>query len=231
MKKEIQIIAHRGYHIGCKENTIHAFRNISFLDERSFECDIRVTKDCKTIIYHDDNINGKKIRKHTYKELKKENPELLPLKHLLEYAKSYDDYFINFEIKDFGHEKETIELIKKYLDYDRYFISSFDKRVLNAIKKIDDKIKIGLLLIGKCSLIELFKSYVSLILNPQKYELYDYLVLHYHIINLPGILYRYSNKVITWTVNDLVLFKKIINHKYHPLGVITDKPGIFQTLL
>ena len=231
MKKDIRIIAHRGHHIGCEENTIHAFRNINFLDEKSFECDIRVTKDCKAVIYHDDNINGKKIRKHTYRELKESNPELLPLRHLLEYVEPYDDYYINFEIKDFGYEKEIIKLIKRYLDYDRYFISSFNKRVLSIIKNLDDNIKIGLLLIGKYSFTEFFKSYFSLMLNSKKYKRYDYLVLHYHIIKMPGILYKYSEKIITWTVNDLVLFKKIINHKYHPLGVITDKPGIFQTLL
>lgn len=52
----------------------------------------------------------------------------------------------DIELKEAGYELEIVNLIKRYLDYLDYVIKFFIDVVIIVVKKIDDKIIIGLLL-------------------------------------------------------------------------------------
>ena len=68
------LIAHRGLHYNYLENTLGAFKE-AIKNNYIIELDVRLTKDKKVIVFHDNNlfrITGinKNINESTYEELK-----------------------------------------------------------------------------------------------------------------------------------------------------------------
>lgn len=74
------LIAHRGYHNnkkGISENSVLAFKK-AIDNNYLIELDVRLTKDKKLVVFHDDNLKrvcgvNKKVKDLTYKELLKYN--------------------------------------------------------------------------------------------------------------------------------------------------------------
>ena len=74
------LIAHRGYHNnkkGIPENSVLAFKK-AIDNNYLIELDVRLTKDKKLVVFHDDNLKrvcgvNKKVKDLTYKELLKYN--------------------------------------------------------------------------------------------------------------------------------------------------------------
>jgi len=115
------IVAHRGAYKknGAPQNSLAAFQDA--IDMRLFgiECDIRLTKDKKVVIYHDPVYNGLDIDKSTYEELKASgklaNGEDIPLfedfvKKALEgkYTKIWADVKLNSD--EYGGAQSTADV-------------------------------------------------------------------------------------------------------------------------
>ena len=74
--KNVSIIAHRGESYDAPENTLSAINLAWERNADAVEIDIRLSKDDKIVVIHDDDTvrfdgNPKKIRAQTLKELKK----------------------------------------------------------------------------------------------------------------------------------------------------------------
>ena len=146
---DIVISAHRGYRSEYPENTMLAFKKAVELGVDQIETDVRLTKDKKLILIHDDLVdrttNGTgKVCDFTFDEIEqldagawkddKFKGEKIPtLKEFLDFVKDLD-VTLNIEIKDYTHEcvDATIDLINSYGDAfkDRFVIAAWDAEII-----------------------------------------------------------------------------------------------------
>lgn len=158
--------AHRGASQYAPENTMSAFRKAIELKATGIELDLQRTKDKKIVICHDkelDRISNStgKICDYTYKELlqfdfgswfdKKYTGEKIVL--FESFAKEFlpKDLTFAIELKAENIEKETLEIIKRYAIHNNIYITSFEYKILENIRKIEPNIKLSWLIKEKIS--------------------------------------------------------------------------------
>ncbi|WP_370570280.1 glycerophosphodiester phosphodiesterase [Paenibacillus sp. JCM 10914] len=159
---QIMTIAHRGAAGEAPENTLASFQ--LGLDQGcdGIELDIHLSKDGQLIVCHDNTIDRTtdgtgKIREMTAAELKQVDAgswfdekyagERIPLLEEV-FERVPPDIMINIEIKDTsGHALEPVllDLMKRMNRIDNVVISSFDHQTLVHLKRLDERVKIGLL--------------------------------------------------------------------------------------
>ena len=153
--------AHRGASAYAPENTMTSFRKALQLGANGIELDLQQTKDGKIVVFHDNEIdkksNGKgKISDYTYKELldfdfgswfdlKFKNEKIVLFE---DFAKEFLSKKLTFaiELKQEGIEKDTLDIIKKYATHDDIYITSFNYKALENMRKIDSNIKLSWLI-------------------------------------------------------------------------------------
>lgn len=165
MGNQIEFFAHRGFSSRAPENTLAAFRLAAQLPIAGIELDVQLTKDNKVIVIHDEMVdrvtNGRGfVKDSTYEELSKLDAgswsskeyagERLPL--LEEVFELYKDNSLKIiiELKTAaieykGIEEEVNRLIEHCNMVDRVIVSSFNHYSLKSIKRINPKIKTGIL--------------------------------------------------------------------------------------
>lgn len=154
------LVAHRGFRNSSQENRWIDFKK-ALKFAKAVEFDIRLTKDCKVIIFHDYNFKrigkyNQRVKSLTYQEIKnlpyfQQFPEWTPLL-LKDFRDSlgskYD--FINIEIKPDYYSSKEYEII---LDEIRTFkklkseivVSSFSKKDQQQILTLNSRFKKGYL--------------------------------------------------------------------------------------
>ncbi|HHU55104.1 MAG TPA: glycerophosphodiester phosphodiesterase [Acholeplasmataceae bacterium] len=230
MFEKQMIIAHRGASGDYHENTIEAFIEAINVGADAIELDVRKTKDNKIIISHDDNIDGIKLDSLDYNEILEVSSSkgfIVPtLEEVLKLCQG--KILLDIELKEEGYEEEVISLIKKYLEYNEFFIRSFIDRQVRIVKKIDSKIKTGLLLgVGNpkygflTRLSELFPIFRIIRTKP------NFISPHYRLMKFGYTkrMHLLKKPVIVWTVNDENLINKFL-FKHKVDGLITDYPKL-----
>lgn len=135
-----KLIAHRGEKKSSKENTIAAFFDAINGDYYGFECDIRMTKDKKIVVYHDPMFKGKLIKNYNYKELKSNNIPLLE-----DVLNIKTDKIIMIDIKDaFIDDKILLKVLNHYKDKNIYVMSFYDN-IINKLFVDNCGFKVGIL--------------------------------------------------------------------------------------
>lgn len=134
-----KLIAHRGLKDGTEENSIESFYNaIKSSSYYGFECDVRLTKDHKFVIYHNPLYQGNLVRNTLYSEMN--NHPLLE-----EVLNLQTDKIIMIDVKDaFIDTQRLHETLNKYKNKNIYVISFYD----NVISKLFIKkrnYKVGIL--------------------------------------------------------------------------------------
>ena len=153
--------AHRGASEYAPENTMSAFDMALKLGANGIELDLQMTKDGKIVIFHDNKIDKKsnkkgKIKDYTYQELLNfDFGSWFNLKYKDEKIVLFEDFAKKFlpkkltfaiELKEEGIEKETFNIIKKYATHDNIYITSFNYKALENMRKIDSNIKLSWLI-------------------------------------------------------------------------------------
>lgn len=162
-KNEIIILAHRG---GCgegMENTLPTFEKTLAVGIKSFEIDVRITKDGKIVLQHDDTLKrtagvDKKVEDMTEKELReitlKDGSKLCFLDEFLKLMSKHPGLFIEVELKCKKYSDEFIygtgyldkiakALIKSQPKGSNYVMTSFDARALRYVKEHYPSIETG----------------------------------------------------------------------------------------
>lgn len=138
------IFCHRGIfdNVQVFENTIKAFKASTY-NKIGIEFDIRLTKDKKLVVYHDDNLKrllkvNKKIENITYDELKtfsfNDDNDMVPtVKEVLELVKGEVPLLI--EIKKTKNRRYLIHELNRLLtDYNgEVILETFDPLILKLI--------------------------------------------------------------------------------------------------
>ena len=149
------MIMHRGFFDNERivENTIKAFKKANS-NNHPYEFDVRLTKDEKVIVFHDDTLKrlsgiNKKVSDMTYAELKDIkllNIGSIPL--LEDVLKLDNKNGIMIEIKNDDNNMlivdKVLELLKDYKG--KYSIISFNKNTLKYIRTKNKDIILGLLI-------------------------------------------------------------------------------------
>ncbi len=117
MDKEhkVSVVAHRGFwnceEAGYARNSIAALRCAQEAGFWGSEFDVNMTKDSVLIIFHDSDVEGKKIEKHPYEAFtyfRLENGEPIPtIDKYLEQGKKYPETMLVYELKT--HSTAEIE--------------------------------------------------------------------------------------------------------------------------
>ncbi len=228
MSRKIKIIAHRGASALAKhENTLEAFGIAIQIGADMVEFDIRSTKDNVMVVFHDDNINGKRLKELTYRGLNKiagtMNYHVPTLEQVLDICRG--KIYLDIELKESGYEGRIIEAVKSRYSYHEYSMKSFHKQAVENIKKIDKNIKTGLL-VGKekASIVERIREYFS---ERSILKLGCDFVSPYYKMMTWGFLFRMKKRhleVYPWTVNREKSIWRLLRKDID--GIITDRPDI-----
>lgn len=90
----IDVVAHRGFHLTERENTLAAFKAAVDLGVDGIELDVRRTQDGVLVVHHDPTVGSLEIARSEHSDL----PEYVPT--LDEVLESLDGVLINVEIKN-----------------------------------------------------------------------------------------------------------------------------------
>lgn len=141
-KGQMGIVAHRGFwncdEAGYARNSVAALRCAQENGFWGSEFDVNITADSVLLVFHDDNVAGKKFSEHQYSEFKDiviENGETIPtIDQYLEQGAKYPETMLVYELKPQSSvEIEealvnlSIEKLKEYelLDPKRVMFISF----------------------------------------------------------------------------------------------------------
>ena len=113
--KQTGIVAHRGFwnceEAGYAKNSIAALRCAQEAGFWGSEFDVNMTSDGVLIVYHDSDVEGKKIEEHPYsefKDVKIANGEVIPtIDMFLEQGKKYPETMLVYELKP--HSCDEVE--------------------------------------------------------------------------------------------------------------------------
>ena len=135
----MNLIAHRGiWNKTIKDNSYKAL--LDGLNSEKYigiECDIRTTLDKKFIVYHNILYKGNLVKSTYFKDMK----DILLLEDLL---KINTDKLLLLEIKENDIDKKRLlRLLNKYQR--NYYIMSFDTKVIESLRGLDNKYKYGVL--------------------------------------------------------------------------------------
>lgn len=227
------IVAHRGASGLVKhENTIDAFQKAIDVHSDCIEIDIRKTKDNKIIVFHDNTIKNKPIKSLDYQELLEIAGFPIPtLEETLEFVKG--KILIDIEFKESGYVEEAVNIIKKHLTNEEYYIRSFHDDVLVDVKKVDPKITTALLL-GKDVKKHVFRTRMSELFPGRRIckTKCDFVSPHYRLLKF-GFMWRMrirKKPVSVWTINDEQLMRKLLL-KVKVESLVTNYPDLAYKIL
>ena len=245
------MIAHRGANVNAPQNTIPAFLKAIEEGCDGFETDIHLTKDGVPVVCHnftiDETSNGKgdigdftldELRCYdfgSYKGSEFEGTKIPTLDEFLETYKKKPMHVLDIELKSkvpgsAGTEiaKKTIEKVIEHGLMDDLLISSFDPALLVVCKKLDKRVKTGILyspdkhLGRKISLRPL--SFAKEIGCDALHPIYFYVTKHY-----VDRAHKAGLMVNPWTIDSEFVAKAMIKSGVD--GLITDCPGKICTIL
>lgn len=228
--KQTGIVAHRGFwnceEAGYARNSVAALRCAQEAGFWGSEFDVNMTSDGVLIVYHDSDVNGKKIEKHPYsefKDIKIENGEVIPtIDMYLEQGKKYPETMLVYELKPQScMESEdrfidlAIENLKKHELYDpeKVMFISFSVHICERLAKEHPQFTVQFLGSNKSP-----KELAKLGINGVDYNHTVFTINK----NWYRLARRFNMSVNAWTVNKTANMKRILE-----MGVdqiTTDNP-------
>ena len=231
----MNIYAHRGLYDNKKivENTISAFKK-AIDDNYNIELDIRITKDKKIVVFHDENIKrltniNKDIKDITYEELKSikliNTTDKIPLlEDVLRLVKGKVSILI--EIKDYLSKDNLLKLDKLLVEYNgNILLQSFNPLLLIKMASTSLKrYKMGILLTNN------YKGFRGAL-----YDLfiYNYLIKQKYISFIAPnkeivfkVKEKSSKEIFIWTINNR---EEYLKYKKYSNNLICNLKGIVKS--
>lgn len=240
--RKITVIAHRGAAKCAPQNTMPAFIKAAELGADGIETDVHITGDGKLVLCHNSKVNktsngSGKISSLSLQELKKLDfgswfgkkyvgTQIPTLDEFMQNLKNSCIDTFHIEIKPIKSKraevvKKVLETAKKYNLTEKIFITSFDAKVLKAVKEFNKNCRTGYL----CpSIGNIVKNIFISPLKKAKEISADAVIPQSSYIGKRFIKKAHSAglNVYAWTVNKKNLAVKLINMGVD--GIITDVP-------
>ncbi|PIY91032.1 MAG: hypothetical protein COY72_00285 [Candidatus Nealsonbacteria bacterium CG_4_10_14_0_8_um_filter_35_10] len=231
---KIKVFGHRGCAGLEPENTIRAFKRAIDLGVDLIEFDVRMTRDKKLVVIHDEKLDRTTngigfVKDFNFAEIRKfdagKGEKIPSLEETINFLKNKKPIIV-IEIKEPETTEKILEIIKKEKLEDKVLIVSFWLDALKKLKKIDPKIKTGVLFGKKV------KNMISLIKEIKA----DGLGLEYHSIDKEIVkdCHKENFKINAWTVNEFEDIRKMIklgvdiissNYPNRVLEILKKKKG------
>ncbi len=223
---ETLIIGHRGASMARPENTLAAFALAVEQGADGIELDVRLSKDGRLVLVHDDTLrrlsgNPRKVDELTAAELQQEDlgegQTVALLEELLEMFG--DGTLYNVEIKDSGLRDAGIvqrvaEQVEAFAVQSQTLISSFNPLVVRrALRRFSPRVAVAL--IRAPGILRHTNQIVQAAADNPHFSLVD-----------EAYLARASaagQRTFTWTVDDVEEARRLIALGVH--GLITNRPG------
>jgi len=205
-----KILGHRGCAGLEPENTIRAFKRAIDLGVDLIEFDVRMTKDKKLVVIHDEKLdrttNGRGyIRDFNFEEIRKfdagKGEKVPSLEETLDFLKDQRPTIV-IEIKEPETTEKILKIINREKVKDKVIIVSFWLEALKKIKEIDPKIKTA----------ALFRKKIKNIILLIKKIKADGLGLEYHSIDEKIVkdCHKENLEINVWTVNEIEDIERMI---------------------
>ncbi|MBI3631657.1 MAG: glycerophosphodiester phosphodiesterase [Candidatus Staskawiczbacteria bacterium] len=221
-------IGHRGAAGYEVENTAKALKKALELRVNIIEMDVRRCATGELVVFHDKKIdritNGRGlIRKLSLAEIKKlrtfDGQKILTLSEALEIING--SCMVNLHLKAKNIARPLIDLLHQMIatkqwTIRQFLISSFNTKDLYSIKKLDNKIKVGILY---------YRHILSIVRRAKKISAYS-VHIHSHLLSqkLISALHQNNIQVFVWTLNRTADIKHARQLKVD--GIISDFPDL-----
>ncbi len=196
------IVGHRGAGGYAPQNTLLSFQKAIEVGCQRTELDVRLSKDNKVIVIHNESVDEVSdghglVKEMTLSEIKKlncpENQKIPTLQEVINLCKGKID--LQIELKTEGTPKLVNEIILKNKILPYILVTSFNINLLKEIKQLNPKIKIGFLFEKYSEKIWEFVELVSLeYICPKSDIVTKEMVEKAHNINIKVYAYHTDNK-------------------------------------
>jgi len=217
----ITIVAHRGAPRYARENTIESFVTAVGLGADMVELDIRKCKDGSLVIFHDPwlvrSTHGSPLAEMTLPEINERAAKRgFSVPTMEEAFKTLSGKTqLDIELKEPGCEGAAIACARKYFDDAQFVLTSFNPRIIGAIKAIDKRLQTGFILADAAGL-ALAETTPAEVIAPDK-RLFSVNRAVFAKLNKLG------KKIAVWTVDSTELLSRML---VDPLvdAIITNNP-------
>ncbi|WP_187478289.1 glycerophosphodiester phosphodiesterase [Amniculibacterium sp. G2-70] len=234
MRNQPKIIAHRGFFKSeppTSENSLQSLKNAQQLPIFGSEFDIRLTKDHRLLVFHDEYFENWKISHSDLeflKALKLSNNEGLPaFEDFLLQGKKTPKFKLVIELKPPVEEDLKKIMVEKCLNLitekkmeDQVILISFSINICETIKKINPQIHV---------------QYLKGDLNPKEVSDLGIDGINYHysvFLDQPSWIEDAKNLNLStnsWTVNEVEIYKKL--NLMNIDQITTDYPNLFIDII
>jgi glycerophosphoryl diester phosphodiesterase len=187
------LLGHRGSPHVAAENTMASFHAAIAAGAAGFEFDVRKSKDGKLVVIHDSRTRRprKSVARNTAAQLG------LPL--LEDVLRTFRGAWLDIEMKVPGIERQVIELAHRYLQPERFVITSFRARSIREVKRVSPATPAGWL----------FKR--PRLFLPRWTKRIDFICPHHKVLTrrLARLARERGLRVATWTVNSPRDYKRV----------------------
>ena len=217
------LLGHRGCRSQFVENTFEAFDHALASGCDGFEFDVRRSADCVPVIWHDARLRGRAISRHSFVSLRERcqiarrvppRPaiSLCDLEALL--ARYAPLAWMDIELKVRGVEAQVAELLRRYPPARGFVVSSFQRRVLLELHRIDPEVPLGLIF-DRMPLARTWRALPIQWVMPKAHLVTAARVRQFHEQGL---------NVLTWTVNQPAAMRRLAAAGVD--GIIGDDPAL-----
>jgi glycerophosphoryl diester phosphodiesterase len=159
------VASHRGRGAAAgRENTLEAFRSVIDQGASVIELDVRSTADGRLVLWHDDDIAGRRVRQLRLSELRRVAPWFVPTLDEC-VAALRGKVRLDVEIKVPGIEQAVVDALRRSAggwSHDQFVITSFLQAVIEDVRAYDARVRTGLLVDSRQSLEAGFDQFAEL---------------------------------------------------------------------
>jgi glycerophosphoryl diester phosphodiesterase len=225
------VIAHRGLTTAARENTVASLRAAADLGVDGVEFDVRRAGDGTLVVHHDAEVSGLTIADATLPQVRNagraagyEIPTLAEVLDTVAHRVRLD-----VELKEVGHERAALELIRGMCGDDDFAITSFHPSTIATLRALDPRVHLGLL-VGTPNPAHGLATHLGELVDARRRARRigaDFLAPNWRFVS-SGALRRVhlgGMAAWVWTVNEPHLMRSLVqDHRVE--AIITDAPAL-----
>ncbi|MGB8887594.1 MAG: glycerophosphodiester phosphodiesterase [Candidatus Korobacteraceae bacterium] len=195
------------------ENTLGAFRYAMANGCDGFEFDVRYTRDRRSVLSHDPQLNHKEVANTEYAGLERRcGYTLACLEDVL--ARFGSTAYLDIELKVTGNEEAVAAALRAHPPQCGYVVSSFLPEVLRCLHEVDASIPLGFI----CEHSQDVEPWTVLPIAA--------FIPHCSLVSQPLIdkVHAREKKLLTWTVNNVHDLLRLASWGVD--GIISDDPRL-----
>jgi glycerophosphoryl diester phosphodiesterase len=218
----MMIMGHRGAAALEPENTLLSIRRAMDIGVDAVEIDVRLSKDNALVVMHDATVdrttNGRgavnSLAVNEIKKLDAGKGETVPTLQEV-FDLTGDKVTTVIELKEEGTERLVVELVEKNKLDDNVYVISFWHMLVRTVKKMNSRIKTGVLLVG-CPVDACIATRAAA----------DALVMKYSFVNrqFVDMAHEEGRKVFIWNIDERHLLQPYSEMNVDGIG--TNDPRV-----